>query len=561
MSADINSGSQAVRNLRWAASLLAALVLAFGLVFSWTSWQAEKERELQYLTSLAELGEKSMDAYFTSIERTLAIASLDMRDSRGQFDIDRAENKLHQLKRTYSEMRIAIVSRPDGQVLITTEDTPRSALPSLASEPSFQRARDALQQSGQSFHIGRPFLGPVSREWIIPLRYGMRDAAGTLTHLIGIGLPLSRPQSFWKDVPLPPNTAMALVGDDGYLRSRYPVPADADLARIYDEERSGPLSRLLKQPDPPRSGAFKFKSAITGENIHQVFRRLSSHPVTFYIVTPRSNLVAAWWHSVRFSYALMLVIILGAAAVYRWALRHQIAWEREREQRIMDLQTANEELQSFSYSVSHDLRAPLRSITGFSNILHADNAKQLDAEGGANLDRIIAAAARMTRLIDDLLRLSQVSRRELSFSSFNLGEIAREIAGQLAQTQPERRVNFSIKPDMPVHADHGLMHIVLENLIGNAWKFTGKLEQAQIEIGSTASAGVTTYHVRDNGAGFDMAHAGKLFSPFQRMHHSRDFEGTGIGLATVRRIIQRHHGKVWIDSAINRGTTVYFTLG
>jgi light-regulated signal transduction histidine kinase (bacteriophytochrome) len=227
----------------------------------------------------------------------------------------------------------------------------------------------------------------------------------------------------------------------------------------------------------------------------------------------------------------------------------------------MDLQAANEELLSFSYSVSHDLRAPLRSITGFSNILHADSARQLDADGKANLERIIAAAARMTRLIDDLLSLSRVSRRELSLSSFNLGEIAREISGQLAQTQPERRVNFSIKPDMPVRADHGLMHIVMENLIGNAWKFTGKMEQAQIEIGSTASAGVTTYHVRDNGAGFDMAYAEKLFSPFQRMHHSRDFEGTGIGLATVRRVIQRHHGKVWIDSAVGRGTTVYFTIG
>jgi signal transduction histidine kinase len=560
MSADINSGSQAVRNLRWASGLLAALVLAFGLAFSWTSWQAEKARELQYLLSLAELGEKSLDAYFASIERALGIASQDMLDSKGEFDVERGDILLQRLMKAYPEMRIAIVSRPDGQILTTTEGTPRSALPSLANEPSFQRARDAIM-NGPPFHIGRPFLGPVSKEWIIPLRYGVRNAGGNLAFLIGAGLPLSKPQSFWKDVPLPRNAAMALVGDDGYLRSRYPVPDSVDVARIYSEARSGPLSQLVTQQNPPRSGSFEFKSAISGEDIRMVFRRLSSYPVTFYVVTPRSNLLAAWWRSVQFSYALMLVIVLGALAVYRWALKRQIAWEREREQRIMDLQAANEELLSFSYSVSHDLRAPLRSITGFSNILHADSARQLDADGKANLERIIAAAARMTRLIDDLLSLSRVSRRELSLSSFNLGEIAREISGQLAQTQPERRVNFSIKPDMPVRADHGLMHIVMENLIGNAWKFTGKMEQAQIEIGSTASAGVTTYHVRDNGAGFDMAYAEKLFSPFQRMHHSRDFEGTGIGLATVRRVIQRHHGKVWIDSAVGRGTTVYFTIG
>lgn len=561
MSANINSGSQAVRNLCWAANLLAALVLAFGLVFSWTSWQAEKDRELQYLTSLAELGEKSMDAYFTSIERTLAIASLDMRDSQGQFDIDRAENKLHQLKRTYSEMRIAIVSRVDGQVLITTEDTPRSVLPTLASEPSFQLARDALQQSGQSFHIGRPFLGPVSREWIIPLRYGMRDAAGTLTHLVGIGLPLSRPQNFWKDVPLPPNTAMALVGDDGYLRSRYPVPDSANTAGIYSEARPGPLSQLMARPNPSHSGSLEFKSAISGENIRMVFRRLSSYPLTFYVVTPKSNLVVMWWRRVRFSYALMLIIVLGAIAAYRWALKRQIAWEQEREQRIMDLQTANEELQSFSYSVSHDLKAPLRSITGFCSILQSDHAHQLDAEGRANLERIAAAAGRMARLIDDLLGLAQVTRRDLSMSDFNLSELAREIAAHLAHAAPQRSVEVRVQPGMPVRADTGLMRIAMENLIGNAWKFTGKLEQAQIEIGSTTSSGITTYHVRDNGAGFDMAYAGKLFSPFQRMHHSRDFEGTGIGLATVRRIIQRHHGKVWIKSAVGLGTTVYFTIG
>jgi signal transduction histidine kinase len=560
MSAGISSRSQAVRNLRWASGLLAALVLAFGLAFSWTSWQAEKARELQYLLSLAELGEKSLDAYFASIERALGIASQDMLDSKGEFDVERGEIMLQRLRKAYPEMRIAIVSRPDGQILTTTEATPRSALPSLANEPSFQRARDAIM-NGPPFHIGRPFLGPVSKEWIIPLRYGVRNASGNLAFLIGAGLPLSKPQSFWKDVPLPRNAAMALVGDDGYLRSRYPVPDSVDVAKIYSEARSGPLSQLVTQQNPPRSGSFEFKSAISGEDIRMVFRRLSSYPVTFYVVTPRSNLLAAWWRSVQFSYALMLVIVLGALAVYRWALKRQIAWEQEREQRIMDLQAANEELLSFSYSVSHDLRAPLRSITGFSNILHADSARQLDADGKANLERIIAAAARMTRLIDDLLSLSQVSRRELSLCSFNLGEIAREISGQLTQTQPERRVNFSIKPDMPVRADHGLMHIVMENLIGNAWKFTGKMEQAQIEIGSTTSAGVTTYHVRDNGAGFDMAYAEKLFSPFQRMHHSRDFEGTGIGLATVRRVIQRHHGKVWIDSAVGRGTSVYFTLG
>lgn len=559
MVADISS-LQAVRNLRWSVGLLAMLILTFGLAFSWTSWQAEKSRELQYLFSLAELGGKSLDAYFASTERALDIASQDMINSSGEFDIERGDVLLQRLKKAYPETRIAIVSRPDGQVLVTTEGTPRSTLPTLANEPSFKLARDAIAK-GRAFHVGRPFLGPVSREWIIPLRYGVRDSNGNLIFLVGAGLPLPKPQSLWKDVPLPQNAAMGLIGDDGYLRSRYPVPRDIELAEIYGKPRIGPFGQLITQPDPPRSGSLGVTSTITGENSLLVFRRLSGHPVTFFVITPTSNLLAAWWRSVQFSYALMLVIILGALAVYRWALKRQISWELEREQRIMDLQTANEELQSFSYSVSHDLRAPLRSIAGFSNILQTNNSRQLDAAGRANLERILVAAARMAKLIDDLLSLAQVSRQDISLSRFNLSELAGEIADNLVQAHPQRRVNINIKPDMLVRADPGLMRIVMENLIGNAWKFTGKLEQARIEAGAAIIAGTTTYFVRDNGAGFDMTYAGRLFNAFQRLHHSKDFEGTGIGLATVKRVIQRHHGKVWIESAVDRGTTAYFTLG
>jgi PAS domain S-box-containing protein len=229
--------------------------------------------------------------------------------------------------------------------------------------------------------------------------------------------------------------------------------------------------------------------------------------------------------------------------------------------RTEELQEVNKELEAFSYSVSHDLRAPLRSISGFGNFMLKDNFGQLDAEGQARLRRILAASERMSALIDDMLKLARISRQSIVLRDVKLHALAAETVAGLRETSPGRQVGVVIAPDLAVEADTGLMRILIDNLIGNAWKFTGKRADARIELGSTLVDGRRAYFVRDNGAGFDMGYAAKLFSPFQRMHTQQQFEGTGIGLATVKRIIERHHGRVWIESAVEGGTTVYFTIG
>jgi PAS domain S-box-containing protein len=235
--------------------------------------------------------------------------------------------------------------------------------------------------------------------------------------------------------------------------------------------------------------------------------------------------------------------------------------ERRVVERTKDLTEANEELEAFAYSVSHDLRAPLRGISGFGNILLEENSGELNEDGKRLLRRMIAASRQMGRLIDDLLGLAKVSRRSISLREIDLGGIAREVVQALAQTSPQRRVETIIANDLRVRADPGLMRVLMDNLIGNAWKFTGKLSVARIEVGATNANGATTYFVRDNGVGFDMAYANRLFVAFERLHPATEFEGTGIGLATVARIIQRHEGRVWIDSEVGRGTTVHFTIG
>ncbi|MHB8881074.1 MAG: sensor histidine kinase [Thermodesulfovibrionales bacterium] len=227
---------------------------------------------------------------------------------------------------------------------------------------------------------------------------------------------------------------------------------------------------------------------------------------------------------------------------------------------VLQLEAANRELEAFSYSVSHDLRAPLRSVAGFSQVLFEDYADKLDAEGRDSLQRILNATHRMGRLIDDLLNLSRVSRSEMRREKVNLSELAGKIAQDLRMTRPERQAEFIISEGLVARGDEPLLTVVLENLFGNAWKFTGKNLRTVIEFGVAQHEGGQTFFVKDNGVGFDMSYAGKMFSPFQRLHSTTEFPGTGIGLATVKRIINRHGGDVWIEAVAGKGTTVYFTL-
>jgi light-regulated signal transduction histidine kinase (bacteriophytochrome) len=225
-----------------------------------------------------------------------------------------------------------------------------------------------------------------------------------------------------------------------------------------------------------------------------------------------------------------------------------------------ELEVANKELESFSYSVSHDLRAPLRSLEGFSSALIEDYSPRLDAEGIQYLRYIQESSQLMAQLIDDLLKLSRVTRSEMESEEVNLSELAESILTHLAQAEPDRRVKATIAPDIKAQGDSNLLRLALENLLGNAWKFSSKNSSAKIEVGAMPLKGKFTYFVRDNGVGFDMAYVDKLFQPFQRLHKNSEFPGTGIGLATVQRIIRRHGGKVWAEGEVGKGATVYFTL-
>lgn len=232
----------------------------------------------------------------------------------------------------------------------------------------------------------------------------------------------------------------------------------------------------------------------------------------------------------------------------------------ERAKLVAELEAKNEELESFSYSVAHDLRAPLRSIDGFGLALLEDYADKLDEDGKRYLAYVRESAQQMSQLIDDMLALSQVTRGGFERAPVDLSRIARSIGAELARTAPHRRVEFVVADGLIGEGDARLLTIALENLLGNAWKYSGQRERARIEVGAIDSE-PRTFFVRDNGAGFDMAYADKLFGMFQRLHANSEFEGTGIGLATVQRVIRRHGGKIWAEAAVDRGATFFFTLG
>lgn len=286
------------------------------------------------------------------------------------------------------------------------------------------------------------------------------------------------------------------------------------------------------------------------------------------IITP------AWWQTWWF-YALCAAVVLGIFGVLYQAKAGQVQAEKrlseilqesnERleikvQERTAELLAVNKELEAFSYSVSHDLRAPLRAIDGFSQILLEEYNHKLDAEGVRYLQNVRSSAVYMGQLIDDLLRLSRVTRAEIRHETVNLSRLAEQTAATLQNSQPDRQVEFIIHPNLIVQGDPSLLQVVMQNLLDNAWKFSSRHPAARIEFGVEEIDGVKTFFVQDDGAGFDMAYSDKLFGTFQRLHHPDEFPGTGIGLATVQRIIHRYGGRIWATGAVEQGATFYFTL-
>jgi light-regulated signal transduction histidine kinase (bacteriophytochrome) len=307
-----------------------------------------------------------------------------------------------------------------------------------------------------------------------------------------------------------------------------------------------------------------FVAAGESDAAHDARLSASEHVCWRVVAIIRPHVLAARSRAIQKNYLVLGVLLVLPLAIGSWlvasaTLSRQKAHNATK-QAYAGLEAANKELEAFAYSVSHDLRAPLRSMDGFSQALLDDYSDKLDEQGRDYLKRVRAGAQRMGTLIEDLLKLSRIARHEMQREQVDLSALAGKIAAELKESEPSRDVVLSIQDGLVADGDERLLRVVLENLLGNAWKFTGKRAKAVIELGATEHEGQTAYFVRDNGAGFDMAYADKLFGAFQRLHSTSEFTGTGIGLATVQRIVHRHGGRVWAEGKVGEGATFFFTL-
>ncbi len=546
---------QAVRNLRVASIVVALLVCVFAAGASWLSLRDERARQVAGLATLAELGAQSLDGYFQSLQGAMRLMAEEVLGPGDQFDSARAEAVLKRLKAAFPELRIATLARLDGTIIASTERNVAGAPATMAAQRTFVAAVDERIRTGnRNLTIGRAFFGPLSREWVMPLGYGVWDSKGQLVFILGAGLPLAKAEGLWKDAPLPPGASLGVWRDDGFLLIRHPNPGRLKLDEVYAQPASGPLGTHLASSNYPARGHVTGVSRITGEDTVYVYRRLSGFPLTLFVANPERNIVHAWWERVWAVYVLWLVLILAGYYLYRWALKRQTAWEGERARQVQMLRAANQELEDFAYSIAHDLKSPVRAIDGHAGIAIEKFGAELADGPRHRLGQIRRSAARMAELIDDLLDFSRYSRAPLARRAIDMDALARKAVAEVVPADAGIELDIGKLP--PCEADTGLIRVVWTSLISNAVKYSARSTPPSIEIGWSGGS----YFVRDNGVGFDMAHAGKLFGVFSRLHGSDEFEGTGAGLAIARRIVERHGGTISGVGAPGGGATFRFTI-
>jgi len=455
--------------------------------------------------------------------------------------------------------------------------------------------RSGITSSG--FRAGTPVLGRASREFSVPLTMPVRNAAGATIGVLNLAASLSRITRLVDRPDLPAGSVITMVSRDGVI-----------IARSLEEDKW--LGRDARSFESIAAQLAQGRGAHAMHGIDGVERITAfiTMPGSGWLVSagiPLDTVMAHYRQALRRILLALVVVIVGVAGVaaavgnairtpirsladaasavarsepgvraiesgplevatvgreFNRMLAAQAKTIATLTQRTAQLEGANQELEAFSYSASHDLRQPLQTIDGFSRALLEDYGDKLDAEAKDYLQRLRAASQRIARLMDDLLKLSHITSADLVPEPADLGAIARSVADQLRAQDPAREVVFDIAASAAAHGDRQLLTMLMEHLLGNAWIFTSRHPRAKIEFGVTERDGERVYFVRDDGAGFDMAYVEKLFVPFQRLHTTSDFPGNGVGLASVRRIVLRHGGRVWAEAMPEKGATFYFTL-
>ena len=605
------SRRQRLRVYAMASALLVLIACAFTLI-SWNSVVRRYELQLQ---TQAVMGAQGVDTYFVMMEKAFGELARELRaqglgsealvlDGDPQPPVPGLQaavaETLVRFRLRYPEFEIIVINGLDGGSLMASGGgSPAAPRSNIGREPTYTLAMEELA-SGANLAISRPFKGPISHLWSTPLRYAVRDARGLLLYTIAGGLSLDRTHEFWKDAPLPEGAGMGIVRDDTWVIARYPRIDSMTLDKLYSHPAPGVIGDYLRAHNGRPSGTVRATSAVTGEATMVSFQRLRHYPVTFFVANPERTLRAAWWETAWPTYVLMLAFFSGGVAIVSWIGRRQGEWQAERENRVAILEAqalkdralneqldllsrsqlasnaelqrlagnlsasnerleeTNAELEAFMYSISHDLRAPIRAVDSYAALLQESLALPSESDAAQLVARVRASAQRMADLLNDLLDLSRYSTKPLQQERVDMrAEVDSVIAelGADAELKAER-ARFEIGALPPCLGDRVLTRQIWFNLIANALKFSAQRAQPEIRIGFADGA----YFVADNGAGFEMAFADKLFKLFSRLHHEEDFKGTGIGLAIVKRITERLGGHIGAEGAPEQGATFSFVL-
>jgi len=432
-------------------------------------------------------------------------------------------------------------------------------------EPTLQYTRTATAEGRDHTLEYRAVAADGRVVWLRNLVHVVRNAQGQAQHLRGLMLDVSDrkragealrlSEEKFRDLVENLSDVIFAVDRDGVIT--YVSPVAEALGGYRPSELIGrPFWEFIDPDDRPKLMR-GFERALSGAQTPAEYRvRVRSGELRWV----RSHGRPIWQEGRATGLRGVLTDITDSKQTEEQVRRLNAELEQRVATRTAELEAINNELEAFCHSVSHDLRAPLRAISGFGHALLEDYASRLDDEGKGMLNRVVAASQRMNQLIDALLELSRVTQTEMHREVVDLTSLACTITAELRETQPERAVDVDIEDGLVAQGDARLLHVVLENLLGNAWKFTNKRPRAHIEFRAVRDGDLCIFFVRDDGAGFDMKRVHKLFGAFQRLHGPDEFEGTGIGLATVKRIVHRHGGRVWAEGAVGEGATFYFTL-
>lgn len=559
-----------LRRLRVAVWLSFVLLAALNIGAAVSLIRYDRESALQRteseLQSLARVLEEHVARSFGETENAVAEIATLLAAQNGTEALGERELRalLSQRADRLPEVEYLFVEREDGSLAA------RSGDPQPPDEAqSISAARPTLPQHlKEDFEIGSPTRSSVSGQWIIPITRQVFDASGKYLGTVGAAISHAYFDGVYRDLQLAASDTILILHAAHAITLIHHPPVDGQIGRSVGD--SPAISATSESHSKVVVGT------LNGEAPERIvaYRRLTDRPLI--VGTSRSVEDAlADFHEHRLRIAggaAVTLTLLGALALLlhrdarrrneeRQALAELNATLEERVQsRTAELEQSNRELLSFSYSVSHDLRAPLRAINGFAHALDEDYGERLDDTGRNYLARMQKASLRMGDLIDELLKLASVSHHPLRIEQTDVSAIAREILDELASHSHDRIVHSHVDSGLYADADATLIRKALENLIGNAWKFTRDSHPGLIQVGGRAHGDENLFYVTDNGVGFDMEHAARLFQPFQQLHKREGFEGSGIGLASVRRIVERHGGSVWAESAPGAGTTMFFTL-